>query len=49
MNPKNADSLYGRSLALRAQHDATGSGKDLAAAISIDPKVVEKFRKFGVS
>ena len=41
--------LYGRSLALRAQHDATGSGKDLAAAISIDPKIVERFKKIGVS
>ena len=41
--------LYGRGLTRRALHDEAGSKADIAAALQIDPKVAEQFRKYGVS
>ena len=41
--------LYGRGLAKRAKHDAAGAKEDIDAGVKLDPKIVEQFRKYGVS
>jgi tetratricopeptide (TPR) repeat protein len=41
--------LYGRGLARRGMRDAAGSNADVAAALKIDPKIAEQFKKYGVS
>jgi len=41
--------LYGRGLARRARHDSSGSEADIAAALKINPKIAEQFKKYGVS
>jgi tetratricopeptide (TPR) repeat protein len=46
---KKAPSLYGRGLARRAQHDPAGSQADIAAAKSIDAKIEQTFKSYGVS
>ncbi len=48
-NEKNAAYFYGRSLARRGMHDAAGAKADLDAALAIDAKVVDQFKKYGVS
>jgi len=41
--------LYGRGLARRGKHDAAGAKADMNAAIQMDPKIVERYRKLGMS
>jgi len=48
-NEKNAAYFYGRSLARKGIHDAAGAKADLDAALTLDAKVVEQFKKYGVS
>jgi tetratricopeptide (TPR) repeat protein len=48
-NSPEAPWLYGRGLARRAKHDTAGSEADIAAALKIDPKIAEQFRRYGVS
>jgi tetratricopeptide (TPR) repeat protein len=47
-NGNKAAWLYGRGLTRRARHDEAGSKADIAAAVKIDPKIAERFRKYGV-
>ena len=48
-NDRDAAYFYGRGLARQAMHDSTGANSDIAAALKIDPGIVQKFKKFGVS
>jgi tetratricopeptide (TPR) repeat protein len=41
--------LYGRGLARRGKHDISGAKTDMDAATQIDPKIVERYRKLGIS
>jgi tetratricopeptide (TPR) repeat protein len=45
----SAPYFYGRGLARRGVHDVAGSNADVAAALKIDPTIVEQFKKYGVS
>ena len=45
----NAESLYGRGVAKLKKGDKTGAEADMAAAKSLDPKISEKFERFGVT
>lgn len=47
-NKNNATYLYGRGLARRGMHDVAGSNADVSAALKIDPKIAERFKKYGV-
>jgi tetratricopeptide (TPR) repeat protein len=47
-NSNKAPWLYGRGLARRAKHDTAGSESDIAAALKIDPRIADEFRKYGV-
>jgi tetratricopeptide (TPR) repeat protein len=48
-NDHSAAYFYGRGLARRGVHDASGSSADLVAAFKLDPKIAEEFKKYGVS
>ena len=41
--------LYGRGLARRGKHDAAGAKADMDAATQMDPGIVGRFRKLGMS
>jgi tetratricopeptide (TPR) repeat protein len=44
----NANSLYVRGLSKRMRHDIAGGDADIAAAKTLDPKVVEQYAAYGV-
>jgi tetratricopeptide (TPR) repeat protein len=45
----NAESLYGRGVAELKKGDKPGAEADMAAAKALDPKISEKFERFGVA
>ena len=47
-DPKSADMLYMRGLAKGVRHDTAGSDADIAEAKAIDPKVAERYARYGV-
>jgi len=47
-NDHDAAYLYGRGLARRGAHDVAGSNTDVTAALKLDPKIAEQFKKYGV-
>ena len=48
IEPKKADSLYGRGLAKLKQDDVAGGDADVAAAKAIRPGIVAEFVRYGV-
>jgi tetratricopeptide (TPR) repeat protein len=47
-DPKDAFSLYGRSIAKRLNGDEAGANVDIAAAKRISPDIAEDFERYGV-
>ena len=48
IDPKNADSLYGRGVAKQKIGDTAGGNADIATATSLDGKIAERFSSYGV-
>ena len=48
LRPRQADSLFGRAVARIRNGDAKGGQDDLAAARGVEPKIDERFAKYGV-
>ena len=47
LDPKLADSLYGRGLARAAKGDAAGTAADIQAALKVNPGIAQTFHSYG--
>lgn len=49
LNPKVSFSLYGRGLAKLKSGDTAGGNADIVAAKAMNPKVADRYAKYGVA